>query len=232
MAFAIDKLLLIPDGHRRYAEQHALPLTTAYELGGQTASRIVERALGESMARVLTLYPLAKKNFSERSQSSLQAICKALDTFLTRITPLTEEGMAVRYRGSLRRLPRQTRAQVEQLAMHGSVLRDHRMVLELLIDYSGAEEIQNIPRKDFRSLLDDSFTIVVRTGGHFRLSDAPPLECLGAEFVALPMMFPELEYEHLHQVIDSVRGEKKRREVLRQMEMRHRAPADAHGDKA
>ncbi len=85
----------------------------------------------------------------------------------------------------------------------------------MLIDYDGIENLKSLNKNQVEKMLNKPFEIIIRTGGAFRLSGAPSLECLNADMFSLPATFPEITYDDIKNTILSYLGEKERRYKLR-----------------
>lgn len=214
----MSKILLIPDGHRRYAEKVGIDLSAAYQLGATTAGDIVQGCLEKRLVSHLAIFALASKNFHDRAKSSLRAIIKSLDLFLDRVTPLTSSGLAVTYRGDLQRLPQATADAISQLTAQVYHVPPS-LLLELLIDYCGEDDLLCQDVNLIRRKLAEPFDVIVRTGGNFRLSGAPPFECYNSEMVSLPCMFPEMRLSDLSNALIRVEQDRQRRATLRNLEI-------------
>ena len=192
----IGKLLIIPDGHRRYAEQNSINCESAYVQGAKRAAELTKICLQNATASHLAFYPLAAKNFEERNCANLELVFSAMNAFADRLDSVADK-LAIRYRGSLRRLPHATQCCYEKLLQKSSSSTHGKMILELLVDYDGVQELFTLTPEQMQWQIAHPYEIIIRTGGAFRLSGAPPLECHGADMFSFPFMFPELKYEDI-----------------------------------
>lgn len=217
----IGKLLIIPDGHRRYAEQNSISYEAAYIQGAERAADLTERCLLNATVSHLSFYPLAAKNFEERNHANLESVFSAMNFFANRLYSFAEE-LVIKYRGSLQRLPHATQRCYEKLLKRSSSSKHGTMILELLIDYDGVQELFTLTPEQMQWQIAHPYEVIIRTGGALRLSGAPPLECHGADMFSLPVMFPQLQYEDIVTTIAAYRTEeKRRRNNRRQQESRY-----------
>lgn len=210
----LNKILIIPDGHRRYAHKHKIPYKKAYLKGAETAIKVVQSCLLHQIVGHLTLFPLAKKNFIERDPETMSIIMEALKLFIDEMRKHTKDEIQFNYRGSLNRLPNEISESINDL-IYKTEKNKKGMRLELLIDYDGIENLKSLNKNQVEKILNKPFEIIIRTGGAFRLSGAPSLECLNADMFSLPATFPEITYDDIKNTILSYLGEKERRYKLR-----------------
>lgn len=206
----VGKLLIIPDGNRRFAEQNEIDCESVYLGGAKKAVDLIIQCSRNATVSHLALYPLASKNFEERDCVNLNSVFSAMDAFANKLTPFAEN-LNIKYRGSLKRLPNTTQLCYERLLHKSSITKCEAMTLELLIDYDGAQELFTLTSEQMQFQMDHPYEIIIRTGGALRLSGAPPLECYGADMFSLPIMFPQLNYDDIVTTIIAYRAEIKRR---------------------
>jgi len=214
MSILIKKVLIIPDGHRRYANLHSIDYESSYILGAETAAELVKECLYSKTVTHLAFFPLASKNFKERNCSNLSFIFSALKKFIVSVEPVLGNNINIKYRGSLNRLPKDEKKMIEKLVKNKCCKNEPQMTLELLIDYDGAEELRNLSSIEIEKKLSFPFDIVVRTGGSFRLSGSP-VECLEADMFCLDVMFPDIRFNHLLKIFNKYNDDKDRRALLR-----------------
>lgn len=206
----VRTVLVIPDGHRRYAQRHRVDLRDVYERSIPVGMAFAEVLLSELGVTSLIFYVISLRNLVLRSGSELDAIFRAFVQGLSRFatSPLVRSAdIRVKVLGQRSLWPHD----VSFAARRASRLtRSHRTKeVVFLLAYSGRLELE----KGLRCLLRDRSSqrtdrlidrlwrylevrkpidIVIRTGGSVRLTDAPILPTLDAEFVSIPKPFPEL----------------------------------------
>ena len=210
-----SRILVIPDGHRRYAQKTGLSYRDAYHLGAIVAAKVASEVAAAHLVPHLTLFPLTTKNFDERDRLTLMVIFAAIGDFLDAIVASSQK-MRLSVRGSLQRIPRQLADRLIALANASGGIGEGNVELQLLVDYDGQADLESMTRAQMVAALAQPYDIVVRTGGAFRLSGAPILESSSADMFALPMTFPEFTYEDLVGVVRRFVADKRRRILLRQ----------------
>lgn len=209
-----SRILVIPDGHRRYAHKTGISYQDAYHLGALVAAQVASEVAATHLVPHLTLFPLATKNFDDRDQRNLMVIFTAIDDFLDAIAASSQR-MRLSVRGSLRRLPTPLAERLITMTSAIAEAADGSMDLQLLVDYDGQAEFASMPRDQIFAALANPYDIVIRTGGAFRLSGAPLIESSAADMFALPMTFPEFRYKDIVDVVHRFVSDKERRVLLR-----------------
>lgn len=188
-------LLIIPDGHRRYALDNEISYRDAYLLGARKVVELVDHLIRRPALEQVSVFLLACKNFEERKRSNLENILFAVKSCVTGLSELSSQrSFAIRSFGRKDRLPIDLREQL--LALSANPPRFARRV-NLLIDYSGLWELANLVTAQswtvdrfLEATEFDPVDIVIRSGKAFRLSDAPVLATKQANMVLIPKLFP------------------------------------------
>jgi undecaprenyl pyrophosphate synthase len=209
-----SRILVIPDGHRRYAHKTGIGYKEAYILGAMVAANVACEVASNRLVPHLTFFPLATKNFEERDEETLAFIFTAINTFLDTIARSSAD-LQLSIRGQLTRLPPSLANRLRTLCRNPTSDGAPHMELQLLIDYDGHRELADMTKNEMNTALAHPFDIVIRTGGAFRLSGAPVLECSSADMFSLPMTFPEFTFRDLDGVVQNFIADKKRRLLLR-----------------
>ncbi len=207
------RILLIPDGHRRYAERAHCTYGLACRRGAEAAANIVRDATSHPLVDDLSLFVLASKNFTERSRDSLDLISVALEHFLDIVAHTCLADLHLTVRGSLVRLPENLRRRLERVC--SAHTPSPKLGLELLVDYDGFSELHALTTNAIEAASARAYDLIIRTGGAFRLSGAPPVESYSADMYPISVPFPELTFAHLQACIDNCLADAARRERLR-----------------
>lgn len=217
----LGHVMLIPDGHRRYADKHGISTKDAYLSGAKIGLRLVD--LFDMMnIREVTYYLVSTRTLS-RDKEAVNDIFFALDNFLHKLTESLRSGhlrFQVYHYGDRSLLPANTVTLIDQLVNEDLTFPRR---LNLLIGYSGTQSLLQMARalsgldlggaaisesRRFDELLRNSerclskIDLVLRTGEFFRLSDAPLLETLNSCFVLIPKLFPEIEEWDVRSIIE------------------------------
>ena len=206
----IDKVLIIPDGHRRYARENRTTYSEAYCRGGRRAAHLLREAIQGRLFHSVTLYLVATKNFDERTSANMRTIFEGVSLLFNILLENPIAGARYRTRGDLSRLPDGVLAPLRALTSEDKP--SAAPTVEFLLDYSGIREAQSAMAAES----DDYFRvrpydIVIRTGKIMRLSDSPIWECSRADMFLIDKYFPDVEAADLRHIRDEYVDDKANR---------------------
>lgn len=199
-------LAIIADGNRRWATKNNLPTQIGHAQGLVCIERVCEWALKNDIAHI-TFYVFSTENWG-RNQKEIDNLFElAKDYFSTASSWYVNRGICVQFSGRRDRLPNETILCMEQLeyaTINGSDLH-----LTICADYGGRDEIARAVMAGART--EDEITqhvcgttplpdMIVRTGGHKRLSNFLLWQSAYAELMFIDTLFPDLEEEELNNI--------------------------------
>ncbi len=210
----LQNIAVIPDGNRRYARKHSLPLEVAYGRGFSKVNDILGWAQDDGVRR-MSFWALSLENFRKRSSLELRVLfglmknkmAEALDS-----SEFVERDARIKFFGRLDLLP----AEIKRLAAELEEKTSERKKFELQIGiaYSGQDEllhaakqlaveiaakkvsarqVEELGAAEFGKYLYTSFRpdLVIRTGGVHRLSGFLPFQSAYSEYYFSPRLWPE-----------------------------------------
>jgi undecaprenyl diphosphate synthase len=216
------------DGNRRWATRHGLLSWRGHGKGAETVKRVIGFCI-EKKIPYLSLYTFSIENF-KRSPEELTFLFdllaseaeKNLETFL-------QKGVRVRFVGDRSLFPASIIDVIERLEKETQHL--DTLHVSLLFCYGGQQEIvsgiKNVVRRVQAGLLtedqisEDLFKdflwtsgvpepdLIIRTGGHRRLSNFLLYQAAYSELYFLDCLWPELETTHLEQALDHFEYQKR-----------------------
>ncbi|MEK6923855.1 MAG: polyprenyl diphosphate synthase [Candidatus Micrarchaeota archaeon] len=227
---ALSTIAIIPDGNRRFAQKHSLPLAKAYLKGFEKVDEVVEWA-GEFKLRELTFWALSLENFRKRSRLELEILFRLMSKNVSSALSsrkLSDSGASVSFFGRTELLPaalqQQARELEEETAGRGG------LKLNIAIAYSGQDELVNasrrvaedvasgviLPRQVDAALFSkylfysQSPDLIIRTGDVQRLSGFMPFQSAYSEFYFSPKLWPEFSREDFAAAVDYYDGTQRR----------------------
>ncbi len=214
MEHNIRHLALIVDGNRTWATQKGLPKFLGHTEGVKMLKRIIKAASKKNIP-YLTAWLLSTENL-QRAEDELKHLFSLFITFNDK--ELTENNVQLRAIGDLSRVPENVQNKVKEL--QEKTKNNTGMVLNLAIAYGGRDEIVRATKKiieaglqpgeitenTFEKFLDTAgipeVDLVIRTGGHQRLSGYFPWQCTYAELYFTDTRFPDFSPEELDKAIE------------------------------
>ena len=217
---------IIMDGNGRWAASRGLTRSAGHRQGAQAVRRTVEAA-PELDISTLTLFAFSADNW-QRPPSEVGSLMFLLQKYLDNEgRRMVENGIRLNVIGRRDRLqPAIARAiaRTEDATAEGTSL-----LLRLAIDYSARQAIaaasqlpprQDVdPAADFDRRLDrvthalagtPAVDLVIRTSGEQRVSDFLLWESAYAEFLFLPVLWPDFDRHHLEAAVADFRGRNRR----------------------
>ncbi len=201
---------IIMDGNGRWAELRGLHRSEGHAEGARAVREAV-RTSRELGVRYLTLYAFSVANWS-RPRPEVEALMRLLQDFAeSERKELREKGIRLNVIGDLEELPVYARRAVEDAKAYTADCNE--MTLSLALSYGGRRDIADAARSIavraragliLPEDIDEEFfhrqmtthslpdlDLLIRTGGENRVSDFLLFEAAYAEFVFLPIMWPE-----------------------------------------
>lgn len=220
-------LAVIPDGNRRWARERGVSVVEGHREGFEVARRLA-RFCREIGIHTTTIWAFSTENW-RRSRSEIAALMALYESWINDLLPeAIEEEVRVHHLGRLEGLPAGVAEEARRAGFPDGLpeslrraVREieektasfERNVINLAINYGGADEIQRAVERmlrhagaagagpaslDVTGFLDTAGQLhpnpdmLLRTSGEYRSSGFLPLQSAYAEMVFTPKYFPEL----------------------------------------
>lgn len=207
-------LALIPDGNRRWAREHGLPVEEGHRRGARVMERCLRWCLEEGVEEV-SVYALSIENLLKRPQQEIRNLLLILRDYLDRLAEddaVHRHEVRVRVLGKLYRLP------APVLRAAARVMRATRPyarhALNLLVAYGGRDELVHAfqlarrrggrltrPRLERFLWVARPVDLVIRTGRERRLSNFLLYQSAYAELAFVDKYWPEFTRADLRRCI-------------------------------
>ncbi|OBI74133.1 di-trans,poly-cis-decaprenylcistransferase [Mycobacterium sp. E740] len=199
---------LIPDGLRRWAKRHGVPLADSYLRGAEKVIDIL-RALRRNDVRTVSVYNLSRANLA-RSDAELEPVYNASIHFLTALpSHFDPDVCSVRVHGDLEVLPEKYAAAARHTE---SVMRGDEFRINILSAYDADDELRAAHLRalreggDIRKAYDiDNVDLVIRTSPEPLLSGFLPMQTQYAQLRFLTTPLNDLEDRQIDEFIDDFR---------------------------
>jgi undecaprenyl diphosphate synthase len=205
---------IIMDGNGRWAKARGLPRVEGHRRGVETVRRTIEAARDFGI-EYLTLYAFSVENW-RRPVEEVGALMKLLEYFLKKETKtLIKNQVRLRTIGRTEDLPPKVRQELDKTIAATADFTEHTLVLAL--NYGSRTEVLDAARAyaagiaegtiDPHDLSWESFAkhlyttdlpdpdLIIRTSGENRVSNFLLLQAAYAEFIFLPIYWPEFNRE-------------------------------------
>jgi undecaprenyl diphosphate synthase len=210
-------IAFIMDGNRRWAVANGLPKLEGHTKGLENFKNVV-RACSDLGIPHLTFWALSTDNLKKREELELKHLFDLLRGIRDYLRDFVEHDAKVEYIGDLTKLPAPLRVVLSDVAQK---TKDHkRMTITLGINYGGRDELVRMAKKLVQTVDSSSQTnekmidsiidsgklppvdLIVRTGGHHRLSGFLPWIADYAELYFTDRFWPEFSKEDLNTAIE------------------------------
>ena len=209
---------VIMDANGRWAEDRGLPRMQGHSAGTENLRAII-RAFAERGVDVLTLFAFSTENW-RRPPLEVRGLMGILSRVIDReVQPLHEAGVRLRYIGRLDVLEPALRRQIER-AVHRTQ-HNAGMTVCVAFNYGGRSEVVDAVRRIVRDGLpagqisEDTIArylytdglpdpdLIIRTGGHQRLSNFLIWQAAYAEYFFTPTYWPDFGEADIEQALSA-----------------------------
>jgi undecaprenyl diphosphate synthase len=210
----INHLAVIMDGNRRWAKLRGMQPWLGHQEGLKSASQVIDFCL-DSNVKYLTLYTFSTENL-KRSELEKSFLFKIIADFAqVYLNDLVQKDLRIRFIGQRSLFPIEILNVIEDI--EEKTINGKKLLLNILFCYGGQQELtemfknysrQNINLEfDYQELRKHSWLgdcpepeIIIRTGGHKRLSNFMLAHCSYSEIYFLDDFWPDLRPHHLQNI--------------------------------
>lgn len=221
----IKHLAIIMDGNRRWATQKGLPKLMGHSEGAKTFRKLVE-ATNERGIKYLTAWALSTENL-QRGEEELKHLFSLMSKMTDYLGDFKKNNVRFNTIGDLSRIPENVQDKFNQLKKETK--NNTGLTLNLAVAYGGRDEIVRVTQKiiqaglapeeitesKFEEFLDTAgmpeVDLVIRTGGHQRLSGYLAWQTTYAELYFTDLMFPDFGTEELDKAIEWFNQQERKR---------------------
>jgi len=224
---SLNHLAIIMDGNRRWATEHGLSKLFGHTEGAKTLKKIAQ-AVSDKGIQYLTVWALSTENLKERSEKELKHLFSLFEQLTDYLGDFIKNNARFKLIGDLSQLPKKT--QTKLLTVVEKTKQQTKMTLTLAVNYGGRDEIVRAVRKivETRQLVptetlgasslqnqitEELFSkfldidnipdpdLIIRTGGHHRLSGFMAWQSTYAELFFTNTFWPAFKVEELNRAI-------------------------------
>lgn len=221
-------IAIIPDGNRRWARQHNLPLIEGHRVGIDHL-RDVLKWCRDLNIRMVTLWGFSMENF-DRDKDEVQLLMKLFEQKIGEINKneVDKNRIRVRIFGRKELLTPKVKEKIEKFEKDTEKYDNY--FVNILLAYGGRQEIVdacNSILKEYRegklqSVTEETFPkylstgelpdpdLIIRTSGEQRLSGIMPWKSAYSELYFSPKLWPDFSEQDLKDAIEEY-GKRKRR---------------------
>lgn len=209
-------IVLIPDGNRRWAREHGLPIQEGHRKGFETVMDIT-RAAESWGIKYFTIWAFSTENWN-RAKFEVRYLMHLYKDFILRhIKEFVKKGVKVVHLGRRDRIPGFLVKVLDDVIKKTE--KNNKFVLNIALDYGGRDEIVRAVKKiikegkdpdrlteqEFKKYLDTNGTpepdLIIRTSGEQRISGMMPFQAAYAEYYFEKCHLPDFTADKLKTAI-------------------------------
>jgi undecaprenyl diphosphate synthase len=216
----LNHVAFIMDGNGRWGKKRNKGRNFGHLNGVKTVKKIVQSSIKLKIP-VLTFYVFSTENW-KRPQSEINFLFKLIiNYFKKELNNVVSNGIKINIIGQINKLPLKIRSTLKKVIK--STKKNKKIVVNLAINYGSKVEIvdalqksRNNKKISVNSLNNNLYTnhlpdpdILIRTGGHKRLSNFMLWQLAYAEIYFLDKLWPDFNDKDLKRVINNFKKVKR-----------------------
>ena len=216
MSKNLQHIAFIMDGNGRWASMRGLNRNFGHKKGLSTVENVITWCK-QAGIKVVSLYVFSTENW-KRPQKEVEGIFSLAKKYLDKFEAFCQQGVKVVVSGSKDRLPKELVVKIDEIQQQTS--SHDQITVNLCINYGGRSEIvcavNNILASGGtvteESLLSAMYAklpepdMVVRTGGHMRLSNFLLYQSAYAELYFTDTLWPDFTKEEFDKIVEVYYG--------------------------
>ena len=208
----LDHVAFIMDGNGRWGKKRGKNRNFGHLKGVETVKKIVKSSIKMKIP-IVSFYVFSSENW-RRPKKEINFLFKLIKSyFLEEIKVIIKQGIKINILGNLNKLPLDIKSTLKKTIF--LTKRNNKILVNLAINYGSKNEILNASKKikkkfSIKNFEKELYTkniphpdILIRTGGHRRLSNFMLWQLAYAELYFLKKLWPDFNAFDLRRVIDN-----------------------------
>ena len=214
----LNHVAFIMDGNGRWGQKRNKGRNFGHFNGVETVKKIVEKSLKLKIP-IITLYVFSTENW-KRPKSEINFLFKLIiNYFRKELSRVILNGIKINIIGKINRLPLKIKISLKDVVQ--KTRKNKKIIVNLAINYGSKNEIINACKKtkkkfNIKKLEKNLYTkgmpnpdILIRTGGHQRLSNFMLWQLAYAELFFLNKLWPDFNSSDLIKIINKYKKYKR-----------------------
>ena len=213
----LNHIAFIMDGNGRWGKRKKRSRNFGHLKGVETVKKVVKNSL-ELKIPILTFYVFSSENW-KRPKKEISFLFRLIQNyFLKEIKSIERQGIKINILGELSKIPFNIKSTLKSTILRTK--KNKRIIVNLAINYGSKNEILNAVRKtkkiSIKNFEKNLYTkdlpdpdILIRTGGHQRLSNFMLWQLAYAELFFLKKLWPDFNYYDLKLIIEKFKKSKR-----------------------
>ena len=213
----LNHIAFIMDGNGRWGKRKKRSRNFGHLKGVETVKKVVKNSLKLKIP-ILTFYVFSSENW-KRPKKEISFLFRLIQNyFLKEIKSIERQGIKINILGELSKIPSNIKSTFKSTVLRTK--KNKRIIVNLAINYGSKNEILNAVRKtkkiSIKNFEKNLYTknlpdpdILIRTGGHQRLSNFMLWQLAYAELFFLKKLWPDFNYSDLKLIIERFKKSKR-----------------------
>ena len=214
----LNHVAFIMDGNGRWGRKKGKSRNFGHLKGVEAVKKTVKNSIRLNIP-VITFYVFSSENW-KRPKKEINFLFKLIKSyFLLEIKNIIEQGIKINIFGDINKLSSDIRLSIQKTL--NLTKKNKKIIVNLAINYGSKNEILNAFKKNKKKLNiknfeDNLYTknlpnpdILIRTGGHKRLSNFMLWQLAYAELFFLDKLWPDFNKNDLIKIINSYKRSKR-----------------------
>ena len=213
----LNHIAFIMDGNGRWGKREKKGRNFGHFKGVETVKKVVKNSIKLKIP-ILTFYVFSSENW-KRPKKEIFFLFKLIQNYFSKeITNINNQGIRINILGEFRKLPINIKSILTKTIQRTK--KNKKIVVNLAINYGSKNEIINAIKKtkklSVKNFEKNLYTkkmphpdLLIRTGGHQRLSNFMLWQLAYAELFFLKKLWPDFNYSDLKQIIRKYKKSKR-----------------------
>ena len=214
----LNHVAFIMDGNGRWGQQRNKGRNFGHFNGVKTVKKIVEKSVRLKIP-IITFYVFSTENW-KRPQSEINFLFKLIiNYFRQELDAVISNGIKINIIGKINKLPAKIKISLKDVIK--KTKKNKKIIVNLAINYGSRDEIVNACKKtkgkiNIRSLGKNLYTkslpnpdILIRTGGHKRLSNFMLWQLAYTEIYFIDKLWPDFNSKDFERIINNFKNVKR-----------------------
>ena len=213
----LNHIAFIMVGNGRWGKRKKRSRNFGHLKGVETVKKVVKNSLKLKIP-ILTFYVFSSENW-KRPKKEISFLFRLIQNyFLKEIKSIERQGIKINILGELSKIPFNIKSTLKSTILRTK--KNKRIIVNLAINYGSKNEILNAVRKtkkiSIKNFEKNLYTkdlpdpdILIRTGGHQRLSNFMLWQLAYAELFFLKKLWPDFNYSDLKLIIERFKKSKR-----------------------
>tara|TARA_B100000768_G_C11223507_1_gene351693 strand:- start:395 stop:1063 length:669 start_codon:yes stop_codon:yes gene_type:complete len=214
----LNHVAFIMDGNGRWGQKKNKGRNFGHLTGVKTVKKTVETAIRLKIP-IVTFYVFSTENW-KRPKSEISFLFKLITTyFKEELNNVISNGIKIKILGKINKLPLKIKSSLKKVI--NLTKKNKKIIVNLAINYGSKDEIVNAVTKikkkiNIKGVEKNLYTkdlpnpdILIRTGGHKRLSNFMLWQLAYAEIYFLDKLWPDFEYKDFTKIVNNFKKVKR-----------------------